>query len=223
MKSWVRSLGFDVKRYDPTLRSPDEQRAWLLETRRVEIVIDVGANEGQWTRNLRRRGFSGRVVCFEPLSDAFEVLTEREKHRVALGSQDEYGVVLHVAGNSQSSSLLAMADRHVAAAPTSAYVATEIVPLRRLDSFDFAGRVFLKIDAQGAEHEILEGAAETLRACVGVELELSFVELYEGQALASDLFEFMSAQGFQVLAAWPGYADPLSREMLQLNVIFARL
>ncbi len=216
----INLLGLDVRRYDP-LRSPARRRAAFLRERRIGLVIDVGANEGQWARGVRGAGYHGRVVCFEPLLAAFSVLDEPERHRVALGDRDG-PVLLNVAGNSQSSSVRGMAARHLAAEPTSAYVATEEVPMRRLDSFGFREDAFLKLDAQGAELEILAGAEETVAHCVGLELELSLIELYEGQALACELLPYVYERGFRLLAIWPAYSDPLTAEVLQLDALFGR-
>jgi len=122
-----------------------------------------------------------------------------------------------------SSSLLPITGRHVEASPDATYVGTEKVEVRTLDSYAFDGRIYLKIDAQGFETPILEGARETLdRAVVGLELELSTTRLYEGQALIGDVLNDLRVRGFSVLSLAPCFVHPETREILQLDGIFTK-
>lgn len=180
----------------------------------------LGRTPASGRRNYARRATAGRVVCFEPMLDAFRQITEPEKLRVALGNRDGEATLNISGGNSQSSSLYPMANRHFTAAPDTAYVTTETVPVHRLDAYDFDDRCYLKIDAQGAEREILDGATETLGRCVGLEIELSLIELYHGQTLAHEFIPLLYGWGFRTLAMWPGFTDPMNGEVLQVNGMF---
>lgn len=222
LKRLFHLAGVDVRPYTPR-HFPARSRAKLLTDRRLDLVLDVGANAGQWAGEVRQEGYRGRLICFEPLLSAFTKISEPEKLRVALGNSDGTTVLNVAGGNTRSSSILPMADRHVAAAPETAYVATEEVPLHRLDAYEYREPCFLKIDAQGSELDILTGAQATLAYCVGLELELSLVELYEGQALAHELIPYVYERGFRMLSVWPGFTDPVSGELLQMNGMFARL
>ncbi|MEP6872486.1 MAG: FkbM family methyltransferase, partial [Anaerolineaceae bacterium] len=104
--------------------------------------IDVGANVGQYVREIRANGFCGRIIAFEPLRGPFEEITELAErdskltvHRLALGSERAEAII-HVAANSWSSSLLAMKETHLSAAPESVYVGQERIEIRPLDSLD---------------------------------------------------------------------------------------
>ena len=140
----------------------------------IDLVFDVGANTGQFAREIRDSGFKGRIVSFEPLSAAHQELTVAAAsdqlwavhERCALGDQ-EGSVTLNIAGNSVSSSVLEMAAVHAAAAPGSAYVGQEETTLVKLDSVahKYIGgsqRPFLKIDTQGFEWQVLTGARANL-------------------------------------------------------------
>jgi FkbM family methyltransferase len=228
----MHRLGFDTLPYDaehfPELRRPE-----LLQERKIDLVLDVGANEGHWAEGLRRSGYRGRIVSFEPLAAAFPELercaTDDPKWdtcQVALG--DRAGTAtFHVADNLSSSSLLPMAPRHVASAPESAYVADELVEVHRLD--DLASelvrpgeRVWLKIDVQGFELPVLQGAEQTLDQVEIVEAELSLVELYEGQALLGEVTAYLTSRGFGARFLQPIFGDPITGELLQVDGIFAR-
>lgn len=228
----IRPLGVDVVRYEPE-RSVARRRQALLERLGVEIVLDVGANVGQYARSLRAGGYHKRIVSFEPLSEAFSALTKAARGdplwtclNVALGNRDGE-IDLNIAGNSYSSSVLPMSGLHVASAPDSAYRGTERVALRRLDSIEQPevremAPVYLKLDVQGFEKAVLEGAPRTLSRVVALESELSLARLYEGQALFPEMIELIAASGFQLVSVEPGFADPGTGQLLQVDGIFTR-
>jgi len=199
----------------------------------IDLVFDVGANTGQFAREIRDGGFKGRIVSFEPLSVAYKALTAAAAgdpmwsvhKRCALGDR-EGSVKLNVAGNSVSSSILEMAAAHAAAAPDSVYVGHEQTALLTLDSIaqKYLGgshRPFLKMDTQGFEWQVLTGAEQTLPSIRGVLCELSLVLLYEGQPLWRDMVDRLAAAGFTLWAFQPGFMDRRGRN-LQCDAIFFR-
>jgi FkbM family methyltransferase len=228
----LQRLGLDLVRYGPD-RFPELRRARLLRQQPVDVVLDVGANAGQYVSGLRSAGYGGRIVSFEPLEDAYRRLERRaatdpawDCRRVALGERSGVSMI-HVAGNSSSSSLLPMAARHVQSAPESAYVSEEQVEVRPLD--DLAGelvlpgdRVWLKLDVQGFELPVLHGGERTLEQVVVLETELSLVELYQGQALLPEVYAYLVTRGFGVWFLEPVLRDPLTGELLQVDGVFVR-
>jgi FkbM family methyltransferase len=225
-RSLLRRLGIDVVRYAPR-NYPHLRRPLLLVDEDVDVVLDVGANDGSWARELRRAGLRGRIVSFEPLAESFAALersADWEIHRLALG--DRAGRArLHVSANRQSSSLLPMLDRHERAAPESAVIRSEEVEVARLDDLGAvrAGEhAYLKLDVQGAELDVLRGAARTLESVRVVEAELSAVELYEGQALLGQVVEYLRAAGFDLIGLEPTFRDRVTGDLLQMNGLFRR-
>lgn len=205
----------------------------LLEHYGVTVVIDVGANDGGYARELREFGYSGRIVSFEPLGDVYDRLLEAascDDHWTAIRSAvgDTTGrVVMNVAGNSTSSSVLPMLERHKKSAPTSEYVGTEDVPIVRLDDVwhchtAVSDVTFLKVDAQGFERQVLDGALRSLPCFAGVQLEMSFVPLYEGAMLFPEAMERLTSTTFELVSLEPGFSDPVSGRMLQADGVFMR-
>jgi FkbM family methyltransferase len=214
--------------------SPEEQRrSRLLRTLAVDLVLDVGANAGQYVRDLRRIGYRGRIVSFEPLSAAFAKLERAcandatwDCRRLALGSTAGSSEI-NVAGNSYSSSLLGMEERHERSAPESAYVGTETIEVATLDSVfgEVAGdasRAYLKLDVQGYEIEVLRGAAESLPRVVAVQAELSLVPLYEGGPVMREVMDHLDGLGFRLAGLEGGHWDRATGEMLQADGVFVR-
>src|SRR3954452_3990844 len=73
VQNGLRRVGYELHPYDPdpAPAAEDIQRAKLLASERVDVLLDVGANEGQYAVRMRRAGFDGRIASFEPLADAF--------------------------------------------------------------------------------------------------------------------------------------------------------
>ena len=227
----ARHVGLDVRRID-SLASEHGRLALLLEANKIDLVLDIGANVGQWARELRHAGYFGDMISFEPLVQAHTELVENARGdgkwtvapRVALGERNA-DVEIHVAGNSYSSSLLQMLPMHVAGAPQSAYVGSEKTPMMTLDSMigsviPSGRRVFCKLDVQGYEAKVLAGAANLLRDIRGLQMEISLVPLYQGQPTFGEILDTMSRSGFEIFGFVPGFVDPSSGRMLQIDGVF---
>lgn len=230
----LRHIGADIVRWRPQ-SSPEAALIKALSHHRIDAVLDVGANEGQYGRHLRELGFGGRIISFEPLATPRLRLQEFAAKdplwsvapRMAIG--DHAGEIqMNVASNGgASSSILPMLSTHEHAAPDVRYVGSEEVPMVRLDNVaqDFlrdAKRVFLKVDVQGYELQVLEGATEILPRIAGAELEVSFVPLYDGQHSFLAVAEWMRTHGFDVWGIIPGFADNSTGQVLQADVVFFR-
>jgi FkbM family methyltransferase len=231
-KKLLRAGGIVAARYEPN-RDPEAMRGRLLERERIDVVFDVGANRGQYARQLRHCGYRNRIVSFEPLSSAFALLEQAAIHdeawdveRCALGDTDGTASI-NIAGNSWSSSILAMLPRHLEAAPESAYVGQETVPLARLDSLfeRFAmpdDRVFVKIDTQGFTAQVLRGLAGHMDRVLGFEIELSTVPLYQGEPLLHEVLAMLHGRGFALFYVEPAVVDPATGQQLQMNGLLLR-
>jgi FkbM family methyltransferase len=218
-------MGFELKRYV----SPPPENAHLqivLSANKVNLVFDVGANIGQFALSLRKAGYRGRIVSFEPLADAWEKLQEASKGddlweiapRGALGGEDGE-IELHIAGNSQSSSMLNMLDTHLKYVPGSNYIGSERVPLRQLDTAGMSylrpdSVLFIKADVQGFEDQVLKGAGKLLKKAVGMHLELTLIPLYEDQPSYDEIIIGLKSLGFNMWDFKPEYFDPLTGRMV---------
>jgi FkbM family methyltransferase len=233
-RNLLRRTGIDVSRYHPEL---DFKQNFMhqLRSHQVSVVLDVGANSGQFASDLRAAGYQHRIVSFEPLSEAFSQLERRaaadprwECRRCALGDSDGT-ITINVAGNAgESSSVLPMLKSHQDAFPPANYVGTEDVPLYRLDSvapeiLRPTDVVFLKIDVQGFEKQVLAGGKATVQdRCAGMQLELSFLPLYEGGMLIREALDIAYSSGFTLTGLSPNFVDMRNGRTLQADGIFFR-
>lgn len=232
IKKLFRNLGFELKRYSLTT-SEVARMERMLNYHHIDLIFDVGANCGQYASFLRECNYSGRIVSFEPLSSAYsQLLASSQKDplweiapRTAIGDH-EGEITINIAGNSQSSSILPMLDTHLKAAPKSAYCGSETVKLSRLDTLakDYIKNdnqaIFLKIDVQGFERQVLEGATQILPLIKGIQLELSLVPLYQDQLLFAEMLELLPKMGYDLHALIPGFTDSETGRMLQMDGIF---
>ncbi|MAD94413.1 MAG: FkbM family methyltransferase [Rhodobacteraceae bacterium] len=233
LKRLINTLGWDVRRY--TLASnPMGQILAAIDKVQVDTVFDVGANIGQFAQELRSVGFSGSIVSFEPLSEAHARLTAtsagdlawKVHPRTAVGDHDG-DIEINIAKNSASSSVLSMLETHLSAAPDSAFISSERAPLVRLDSIARrylieSSRYFIKIDTQGFEWQVLDGAVDMIKDAQGVLLELSLVPLYDGQKLWLEMIQRMERMGFNLWAIQKGLSDPQTGRTLQVDAVFLR-
>src|SRR5262245_1236878 len=225
-------FGLDVRKRN-SLELEHNRLALLLSAHNVDLVLDIGANTGQWAQDLRRFGYNGDIISFEPLSLAHAMLTQNAQYdqhwtvapRVALG--DHNGETeIHMSGNSVSSSILPMLPAHVTGAPGSQYVGVEKTPVRTLDSLigniipTDRRNIFCKLDVQGYESKVLAGASRLLTQTIGVQMEISLAPLYSGQPSLTTLLDLMRRSEFEVYGFIPGFVDPHSGRMLQVDGVF---
>lgn len=234
VKRFARSLGYDIIPYS-TQRDFDHVFAQALVQHQVSLVLDVGANAGQFAAGLRNSGYRQTIISFEPMSEEHAKLLAISKSdvnwrvapRMAIGDRDG-SVEINIASNSGSSSILPMLDLHREAAPESMYAGKESVDIRRLDTVAAQliepdiKNIFLKIDVQGYEWSVLEGASTTIENVVGILCECSFSPLYAGEARWTSLVEKIESMGFEVWGVLPGFYDPRTGRLLQADLLFFR-
>lgn len=234
LKKGFHALGVEVTRHRPE-SSEIHRFGRLLREREIGLVVDVGANKGGFAGKVRAAGYAGPLISFEPLQEAHQILqtlaaessTWTIAPRMALGAEPGEAR-LHVAGNSSSSSLLPMLKAHEEAAPGSAYIAEETVQIQRLDGVlpgwldPLPNRMLLKIDTQGYERQVLEGAAGILDKVDILQLELSLLPLYEGQWLLEEALARLNTLGYTLWSLSEVFADPRSGRLLQVDGVFVR-
>jgi len=211
---------------------PAYQAVKALKAHNINVVFDVGANIGQFASELRAYGYMGKIISFEPLPQAYKAIVKRAEKddkwfvhpRCAIGATDTE-IEINVAANSASSSILPMLTRHENAAPHAKYMYKEQVSMITLDSVlekytTVADNLFIKIDTQGYEWAVLDGAEQALKQSKGVLLELSLVPLYEGQKLWQELIDRLAIVQHLIFAIQPGFTDAKTGQTLQVDGLF---
>ncbi len=208
--------------------------AGILDQYGVNCVFDVGANTGQYARHLRRSGYKGRIVSFEPVSATFEKLRaaaekdpEWQVHNCALGSEEGTSTI-HVDWNTMNSLL-----------PPSEYGRgryqrfkkgrTEEISIRRLDGvIDEAlkgiadPRPYLKMDTQGFDLQVFEGGGQRIDEFVGLQSEVAPLRLYEGSPAMAESIAAYEARGFGISGMYPVTREATTGRVVEFDCVMVR-
>jgi FkbM family methyltransferase len=229
----AQSCGLDVSRF-PSDDHATHHVVQLLRNHGITRVLDVGANEGQYATELRRFGYTGRIVSFEPVNEPFRLMERQAHHdsdwmtlQCAVGAESATVKINVAANNAASSSILQMLTLHEEAAPMAKVIGVETVTQNSLDSLwrditEPNDLVFLKADVQGYEHQVLDGVIKHLDRIMGLQLELSMVPLYEGGWLFDEALDWARKQRFVLMRLIPGFTDGRTGQMLQADGVFFR-
>ena len=234
LKKIFRLVGLKVSRYNPL--DPDSVLLQqFLVNQKVDLVLDVGANTGQYASMLRGLGYKNKIISFEPQKEAYLSLSENSTKdklwdiapRGAIGAEDGE-ITINLSKNSVSSSVLPILDSLIEYAPETEYFGKETVPLFKLDtitkpySIESFSSILLKIDVQGFEKSVIQGSLEILPIVNALQLELSLVPLYENQVLLYEMIGMLDNLGFEIYGIIPGFTDIRTGRMLQVDGIFTR-
>jgi FkbM family methyltransferase len=209
VKAGFRALGLSVRRLEQ-----DSRYTLLgLRNRKVALILDIGANEGQFASWISGIFPAATVVCFEPVGAPFAKLSawavttggRVEAVQVALGdTEGEVALEVHV-DHTPSSSMLHRTETSVSLYPHTEQVKRELVRQRRLDDVveelgllrGEVGDVLVKLDVQGYEDRVLRGAETTMRRSRYCLIEANLDALYEGQVTFRGLVDALDDLGFE--------------------------
>lgn len=213
--------------------TPAERRSLLF--RDIDVLLDVGSNLGQYAMWVRSPhvGFRGRIVSFEPAAAQYASLSGTALgddlwrcYNLALGP-DNGTANLHIARDSEATSILHPTGEHLRSFPDATKTAIERVPMRSLTSLwdelqiGAGARVYLKIDVEGFELGVLRGAEAILDRIALIELELSIAEMYVGGAPVIETLDHLNRSGFTPLAIEQNGGDDSSTgQQLMCDGIF---
>ncbi|MEB2329192.1 MAG: FkbM family methyltransferase [Ignavibacteriaceae bacterium] len=222
-------LGYGVTKY-PHPR--DRRKLNQFKLKKIDLILDIGANKGQFADYIRGIGFEGDIISFEPLRTEFEILKNAadsdpkwECENFAFGDFDGTAEI-NIANNSSSSSLMNMSESHILGAPGSFFVDKQNIEVKRLDTYLNQTKVienkntFVKIDVQGFERKVIDGASDYLKKFTGIQLELSFIELYEGETTFGEFLEIMKQNNYFPAFIEPCLIDSRTGKLLQVDVMF---
>lgn len=210
-------FGFDIIRIGKKNDS-FSLRSRLIEFSDISLIIDVGANKGQYIQSIRSKGYIGPVISFEPGNLSFLQLEKNSKldsgwkvFNNAIGSRNESSK-MHIAKHSMMSSLLplnANAQLHF----LEETVDEQTIEVKTLDSFlndqilNSTRNMWLKIDTEGYELEVLMGAEKLLDKVKVIDVEVCFKEHRIGQPLIWDIYDYCVKKGFKLFHIGSFYYD----------------
>ena len=212
-----------------------ERLMHVLAHHGIDQVLDVGAHRGEYADRLRRAGFAGRIASFEPQSAAHAELSARAADdpawtvapRMAIGDSD-VPVTLHLSAETDMTSVLDFTADMGRLLSSSAYVGTEVASQQRLEAV-FAthvlpnSQVLLKVDTQGTEHRVIDGARGVLGRIALIQVEMSIVPVYRGEPPYTAMIERLDLLGFRPVLFIPGYFNWRTAQLIGMDGVFARV
>jgi FkbM family methyltransferase len=199
---------------------------WLPKLFHVQTIIDVGANSGEYADFLRKLFGAKTVHAIEPQKEHVAQLCQRGfvVHPVALSNTSGVEAGFNVCEADPASSLLDTTDRLIEEYPQSVPCKRIFVPLMRLDDLEMEliPDLLVKIDAQGAEREILQGGKRVLSLADVVLIEMTFVEFYKGQALFNELHAALDGLGLHLQGFRSLHLSSIDRRPLFAHCIYCR-
>jgi FkbM family methyltransferase len=192
-------------------------------------VVDIGANRGQFALVTRHVLPEVKIISFEPLTapaQKFRAVFDEDSrvtlHQIAVGPSCGEATI-HVAAEDDSSSLLPITALQTSLHPKTYETRTETIRVAPLETLvepaDIEPPALLKIDVQGYELLTLQGCETLLKLFKYVYVECSFVELYEGQALASEVIEYLQCRHFRLCGVYNA-SYGLNGQAIQADFLF---
>jgi FkbM family methyltransferase len=222
LKSGLRRFGYDITVYPmPDWYLLRAGLSELLTSQRINCVIDVGANYGQYGDFLRQIGYKGNIVSFEPVSASFRLLADHVKndrawrvYNLAVGAVDDT-LEMNVMEEDQFSSLLSMnsygREQFLSETVVTRKEKVKVVRLDSIISEITAGienpRIYLKMDTQGCDLQVLEGAAGCLPLVLGLQSEIALRPIYTGMPSYLKSLERLNELGFSITSLIPVSRD----------------
>lgn len=230
VRGLLQAFGYDIRAIDTyaTKRPID-----FIRSRQIDVVVDVGANTGQYGGKLREAGYRGWLISLEPVRATFELLksrASRDPQWITLPSalgREAGNATINISEASVFSSLREQAAAATAFNQEARVIRQETIEITRLDDLFPTlppGRRFLKIDTQGYEQDVLAGARDCLAEFLGVQMELPIKHLYQDVWRLDEAVSFMSSRGFEISNIIPvsfDNNDPTS--LLEVDCIFRRV
>lgn len=230
IKRFIKRAGVQLEKYT---NNDLKRRSKIIRTYKIDTLLDVGANVGRYGLLIRKAGYKGKIISFEPLNSAFEELQRKSRkdekwivNNYGLGNEQKE-TEINISKNSYSSSILNILDTHIKSAPNSQYIAKQKIKLKTLDEVfhNFCNensKIMMKIDTQGFEKNVLDGAQKSLSHINLLQLEMSLVPLYENEILYLEMIHFLRDKGFSLYSLENGFSNHDTGQLLQVDGIFVK-
>jgi FkbM family methyltransferase len=237
LKRALARFGFYLGRF-PRTNTLDAHLLHLFSALRINCVFDVGAHHGDYGDQLRSIGYPGPIFSFEPVPENFKILSARcaadPKWRAfpfALGSRNETAKINVLSGATFSSFLSPSEYGRDQFGAKMRIERTQDVEVKRLaDIFDecISGiaepRVFLKMDTQGYDLAVVEGAGARLEQVLALQTELAVKRIYDSMATSFvEMIPAMEKRGFEVTGLFPVTFDPRDKlRVVEFDCVMSR-
>ena len=233
----AKLFGYELlksERHQPNLES---HLSVVLKKFNINVVFDVGANVGQYALFLRKLGYRGRIISFEPVSSTFAILQNESltdalwtAFNIGLGSESRE-MKINVFQSSVMASFLNANEFGSRTYGNNMEVESyETISVKTLDSFiqenkgliNKEDRVLLKMDTQGFDVEVFQGASESLRQIEILQSEIPLKPIYEGMANYHEILKEYENHHYELSGIYPVSRDPNSYGLIEVDCVLIK-
>lgn len=225
IKLSLKSVGLNISK----VQGWQDNFTWL-QRNNIKTVLDIGANTGQFAKLIHEVLPKAKIYSFEPIPSVYELLKKNTANQdlpvtcmpYALGAEDGE-MEMNVNDFSPSSSMLDITDIHKKNFKFAQKTRKENITIRKLDgipSLDIVDNLFIKIDVQGFEDQVIKGGLSTIAKAKIILCEVTFKPLYENQKLFGDIYKEFIALGFRYEGNFEQVYDNTTGEILYADAIF---
>ena len=227
----MKIFNFILTRTKNVLPQEKLAAARQLVLKNCDFVVDIGANNGQWIADVRSHGYRGDAVCIEPLKKNYDQLKLCNSLNTlaincAVGNKNGYIDINHASNSGLSSSIFELDEFHINALPNVKYTGKENVKIMKLSKIletDSHKKIFVKIDTQGYEFEVLKSVNKSnFKNIYAFEIETSLVSTYKKVTLIEDIIKYLRNKGYSPLRIENGFGMPNFGQQLQVDVLFVK-
>ena len=231
----AESLGYYIGILPPTAETAETHACMLCEKENVNCLIDVGSHHGEYALRMRKAGYKGRIVSYEPVTENYAVLKEKSAddnnwfiHHA--GMADISGTMtMNVTVGTEAASLLTPSEygKRTLGKKLSIKKTEEVQVKTISEVYDacVAGlnnpKVYLKVDAQGYDMKVFEGAKGKLPLLAGLQTEMSVQQIYNDSPDYRTCIEILTNQGFSLSGIFPVRVDR-SMKLIEMDCIMVR-
>lgn len=224
-------FGFVFTRAQNVLPSAKLAAARKLVLKNCDFIVDIGANDGQWINEVRRGGYKGEALCIEPIKENYIKLKSRNFTgtsflNCAVGNLNGYTYINKSSNGGLSSSIFELDSYHKIAAPNVTFIKKEKIKILKLSQILETSRykqIFVKIDTQGYEFEVLKSINKKTFNCIySFEIETNLVTSYQNITLFEDIIKFLRNKGFKPMRIESGFGMPNFGQQLQADILFVK-
>lgn len=225
IKNLINRFGYDIKYYRPFYET-------VIRPLGIRTILDIGANTGEYTKEMRQRFPNAKIYAFEPLKDCFEKMKQKmagdknfKDWNMGLGDTNAE-LEIERSFFHPSSSFRKMSFLHKKLYPKSAQTTPERVFIRRLDDIildsELEKPILIKIDVQGFEDKVILGGKKIIKKAAVIIIETSFVTLYEGQPLFDDIYKMLTELNFSYYGDAGRHYNQFSGKLIYEDSVFLK-
>ena len=228
-------FGYEFIRINENImRNQILQTIELIRQHEIDLVLDVGANLGQFATDIRSAGYSNQIISFEPVNQCYKHLIsitddawqvenfalgdKNSKKEINISNKTVYSSILDVNefGESNFSDSIKVIDK-------------QDIQVKKLDDIIQKlvcnlgkKKIFLKLDTQGYDNRVIHGGLETLKHVQILQTEISCKGIYKDTPSLTERLEELLSIGFNIVGIFPISRDKNTMEILEFDCLFIR-